>query len=290
MASRGPTARRIGPSRFLASRGCDRPLRVRPEYDAHGWIRADQRDRERFTASPFALTLSCADPSVGIVSGSNAKRTIAPPGRSVSTWTEAARGRTARGHAATSIRYRAGFCIQWPSAVAMRSSSATTWPALIASRTARHSALFVEAVGTDLNTRRSGLAISARTRVPVTLKEPEPRNKRASSPWIVKDTVDARACPDAERREMFVAEAGSSIITTRAISDRISMRPVGSSWDVRVTRYPSASKIGPCATVDRAGAKPSIAIESRYGTGASPTTPPKRNATPPEVALYANRM
>src|SRR5437867_7994804 len=99
----------------------------------------------------------------------------------------------------------------------MRSSSATTWPALIASRTARHSALFVEAAGTDLNTRRSGLAISARTRVPVTLNEPERRNKRASSPWIVKETVDARACRDGERREQFVGEAGSSIVTTRAI-------------------------------------------------------------------------
>src|SRR5207247_9762716 len=97
----------------------------------------------------------------------------------------------------------------------MRSSSATTWPALIASRTARHSALFVEAAGTDLNTRRSGLAISARTRVPVTLNEPEPRNKRASSPWIVKDTVDARARPDAERRERFVGQAGRALGTTR---------------------------------------------------------------------------
>src|SRR5947199_9713475 len=96
----------------------------------------------------------------------------------------------------------------------MRSSSATTWPALIASRTARHSALFVEAVGTDLNTGRSGLAICARTRVPVTLKEPERRNTRGSSPCIVKDTVDARGRPDAERREMFVGELGISMVGT----------------------------------------------------------------------------
>src|SRR5437867_12039686 len=115
----------------------------------------------------------------------------------------------------------------------MRSSSATTWPALIASRTARHSALFVEAAGTDLNTRRAGLAISARTRVPVTLNEPEPRNKRASSPWIVKDTDDARACPDAERGEVFVAEAGAASVTARALAERPPTTPRASSGAVR---------------------------------------------------------
>src|SRR5439155_385760 len=156
----------------------------------------------------------------------------------------AARGRTARGHAATSIRYRAGFSIQWPSDVATRSSSATTWPALIASRTALHSALFVEAVGTDLNTRRSGLAISARTRLPVTLKEPVPRNNRASPPSIVKDTVDARAKPLADVSEMFVAEAGSSIVTTRAISLRISKRPAGQGRSPTGALPPSESEIG----------------------------------------------
>src|SRR2546429_4259113 len=141
--------------------------------------------------------------------------------------------------------------------------------------------------GPVARTRRSGLARCAKTVVPVTLNQPAPRNKRASSPWTTNETDEARHEPGTETSEMFVDQAGSSTVTRRGMSERISRRAVGSSWAVIVTRYPAASKIGPRAAADRAGGKPSMSIDSRNRTGARPSSP-MRDRTVPVVALYPN--